>query len=385
MSESDSDKKPGDVPSWQVAAKSTTTTDDSKSTAAEAAAVQETPKQLSRDTILETARKFLDDEKIRDASTGEKVKFLESKGLEKDVVQELLGVSRNIEASNMDPSVCPLSRGIVYPNTLQTPPISPSTAAAQAVSKTTTPRPTSLPKRDAPPVITYPEFLTTPTQPAPLVTTQRLLTTLYLFGGLSALLYGTSTYLVAPMLASLTESRHTLSQTAQSNLDKLISKLEGAVSELPPSPKNPIQYPDSESDSDPTELFHRDVGVQTSLPTTPTGSRPQSPPPQESALDSQTDRLSVLKSHITDLNSASTSEGQDTSELSTSINVLRDYLNSLAYSQPTYTYGAYGTQDRKDGASALESDKLSELKAQIRQVKGVLLAARTFPGSVRGK
>lgn len=255
------------------------------------------------------------------------------------------------------------------PQTSETNTIPPSSSLPSQVS------------RDAPPIITYPEFLTTPTQPPPIITAQRLLTTLYLFGGLSALLYGTTNYLVTPMLASLNSSRHTLAETAQANLDKLVAKLEPMVSETPETPsKEPYRdYPESDSDSDPTEMFHRDIGVQTSLPNTPLHSRPTSPSPPTTALEEQKSRLNVLHSHIEDLVSDSTSEEGAMENSSTAIQSLKEYLETLAYVAPTYNYSnTFGSSAAKKDD---ENDEIANLKAQIRGVKGVLLSARSFPGT----
>jgi hypothetical protein len=211
------------------------------------------------------------------------------------------------------------------------------------------------------------------------VTASRLLTTLYVFGGISALLYGTSTYLVTPMVASLTESRHTLAETAQTNLDKLTARLSELVSQVPDASQEPYKddVEDSDSDSDPTELFHRDIGVQTSLPTTPTTSRPSTPDP-ESISNTQTTRLTRLSTSIKDLSETSTSEGGEVQELSSTIGVLRDYLDDLAYAPSAYKYGTnngFGTRSATD-----VDDEIGKVKQQIRGLKGVLLSARSFPG-----
>jgi hypothetical protein len=251
------------------------------------------------------------------------------------------------------------------------------------------PPPLAQTTRDVPPIITYPEFLITPTQPAPLITARRLLGTLYLFGGLSALLYGTNHYLITPMIAALTSSRHELTGTAQENLDKLIAKLQGMVSETPQSFLATPRQEESEeedSDSDPTELFHRDIGVQTSLPASPSFSRPASPPPATTTLEEQTSRISGIASHITGLNEASTSEGQEISQLSTCNGILREYLESLAYFPSSYTYGAGGLYGGMSQKSETVDDEIAKVKAQIRGVKGVLLSARSFPaGTWQGR
>jgi hypothetical protein len=244
-----------------------------------------------------------------------------------------------------------------------------------------------------PPIITYPEFLVTPTSPSPLITKGRLLTTLYLFSGLSALLYGTNTYLITPMLASLTTSRLSLAETASANLQKLITQLEGMVSEIPASvQKHGLlegeEKEDDESDGDPTEMFHRDIGVQTSMPTSPSLSRPGSPKPDSSAaiLDNQANRLNSLKSTLQELVDDSAREGHDVTELEGTIGILKEYLDGMAYVTPQYGYssmvggysgsGGYGTSKDPD-------DEISKVKAGIRGVKGVLLSARSFPGGIR--
>jgi len=358
MGESGQDKKRLGVPSWQL--KSPTgeaqPSDQNQNTT--------TDEEESRETTLEKAKKFLLEDEVRNASLEKKISFLESKGLKSEEINDLLE-SETEEASSPPPSI-PASTSQV-----------PSTSAP--------PVPSSPTASNTPPIITYPEFLTTSPHPAPLITTSRLLSTLYLFGGLSTILYGTSTYLVKPMVATLTEARHELAGVAQTNLDKLVAKLRETVSEIPQDSLDfSERYKDEaeeDSDGDPTELFHRDIGVQTSLPASATDSRPASPnPPFTSLLDEQTSRLSVLNTHITELLEDSTSEGHDSEEVTTTINVLKEYLDGLMYTPPSsVSYGGVygGSSDTKSGE---ENDEIANLKAQIRGVKGVLLSARSFPG-----
>lgn len=143
---------------------------------------------------------------------------------------------------------------------------------------------------------------------------------------------------------------------------------------------------DSE-DEDPTELFHRDFGVQTSLPTSPHLSRPSSPDPNSSSvLDDQTTRLKSLRTSLQGLVEDSASEGHDVTELEGTIGILREYLDSMVYVTPSYGYssmaggynGAGGYGGSKD-----PDDEISKVKAGIRGVKGVLLSARSFPGGIR--
>ncbi|KAE8442039.1 hypothetical protein EG329_003896 [Mollisiaceae sp. DMI_Dod_QoI] len=354
MSDSDEDKKKPGVPQWQLESKP----EDAEKTN------NPTPESPSRETIIEQARKFLEEDEVRNATTDKKIAFLESKGLRQDEIQTLIGVTRNEEATSK-PSEAPDSKTSEAPPAQQ-----PITTQIQ----TQQPSPPS-----TLPIITYPEFLTTPTSPSPLITKNRLLTTLYLFSGLSALLYGTHNYLVTPMVASLTESRLSLAETSKTNLSKLITKLESVVSEIPsePIPRHHDERDDSsESDEDPTELFHRDIGVQTSPPS----SRPGTPGLEtpESILGRQTARVFKLKESLQGLVDDSSSEGHDVTELEGTIGVLREYLDGMAYVAPSYG-GSYGSSSH----GKEQDDEIGKVKASIRGVKGVLLSARSFPGGVR--
>ena len=184
------------------------------------------------------------------------------------------------------------------------------------------------------------------------------------------------------MVASLTASRLSLASTARANVLKLISKLESVVSQIP----SPIGHThagsssgrvtDVESeDEDPTELFHRDIGVQTSLPSTPV-SRSSSPTGRpHNTVAEQASRLSSLKSSIEGVIEDSTSEGYDHQELEATIGILREYCDGLSYVTPTSNYGTYGYSARKEETD----DEIARVKASIRGVKGVLLSAKSFP------
>jgi hypothetical protein len=137
-----------------------------------------------------------------------------------------------------------------------------------------------------------------------------------------------------------------LAETAQTNLDKLIERLEGMVT-----------MKEDESDGDPTELFHRDIGIQTSPPE----SRSTSPTPDQAS------QLATITTHFKEL------EEEDDLELSTTINVLKEYLDSLAYVAPVYNYSYNAPKD--------ENDEISRLKTEIRALKGAMLSTRSFPKS----
>ncbi|KAI9049813.1 hypothetical protein LZ554_005964 [Drepanopeziza brunnea f. sp. 'monogermtubi'] len=354
MSDSDPEKKPS-IPPWQHKPASESANE------APATAPAPAPEE-SRETVVAQARKFLEEDEVRDASTDKKISFLESKGLQNEEIQLLLGVARNPEASTPSPE----HPQPPEPSPHQTSPLPPRQLIHSASSM---PSP--------PPIITYPEFLMSPTQPAPLITKPRLLTTLYLFSGLTALLYGTHEYLLTPMQASLTKARLSLAETSKTNLEKLITQLESVVSEIPPHAKNAavgIAEEDLDSDEDPTELFHRDIGVQTSPPR----SRPSSPAPDSTPLSTQFSSLTTIKTSLQDYITTSGAEDHETAEVEGSIAIFRSYLEGLAYVPPSYGYGGgyggYGSVGRE------EDDEIGRVKREIRGVKGVLLSARSFPG-----
>ncbi|KAH8811562.1 SPX domain-containing protein [Xylogone sp. PMI_703] len=364
MGEPDEKQKPSGIPSWQI-----------KATESSNPAAQEDPEPASREDVVAQARKFLEEDEVKDASPEKKAAFLETKGLQKDEIQALLGEEEKAPE-------------IAAPPPDQT----PESHDEMPISQSQTSPPPSPPQqqfRDAPPIITYPEFLTTPTSPAPLVTKASLLTTVYVFGGLSALLYGTNNYLIAPMLESLTESRLSLAETATSNLTKLISKLEGMVSEIPPTvtigslhkaETGEIAAGESSEEEDPTELFHRDIGVQTSMPSTPSRSHSISSSNEPSVLENQTSRLFDLSRNVRSLLDFDTAEEESAKELSTSVSMVQEYLDTIVGAARRYdfvgtAYGVSGT----GRSSGEQDDEISKVKTQIIGVKGVLLSARNFP------
>lgn len=103
MSDSDAGEKKAGVPSWQLDPAQKPLQRDDKPA--------EEPKP-NRETVLARARKFLEEDEVKDASTDKKIAFLESKGLESEDIQELLGVSRNLEASS---TTTPVAEAVISP------------------------------------------------------------------------------------------------------------------------------------------------------------------------------------------------------------------------------------------------------------------------------
>lgn len=228
--------------------------------------------------------------------------------------------------------------------------------------------------------MTYPEFLVKHPRPAPLVTTSRLLNTLYSFAGLSTLIFGVSKYIVAPMVENLTEARSDLQSTASHKLHALVAKLEKTVSEVPASGPRPL-VPDDVSDAeDPFEMFHRDVGTQTSLPGSPAASAPLRSD-LKSQTEHQADGLFEAKRSLSGLKDQLRAQSEDFEDVRTLLDVFRDSLDNMTYSTPTQFVGGYDIYDTTKRAEP--HDEIRKVRDNIRLIKGILLSTRSFPASTR--
>ena len=97
MSDSDPDTKKAGVPSWQLKPK------DATSKVEEKEEKEDTPTP-NRESVIEQAKKFLEEDEVRNASTDKKIAFLEGKGLRREEIEGLLGITRNEEASHTSSS-----------------------------------------------------------------------------------------------------------------------------------------------------------------------------------------------------------------------------------------------------------------------------------------
>jgi hypothetical protein len=200
-----------------------------------------------------------------------------------------------------------------------------------------------------------------------------------------ASIYGLSKFIIAPMTEGLAESRRDFASHTQEQLKDLNERLGKAVSVDPASKVKPITDPAddvSEADSDPTELYHRDYGTQT----TPNLSRR----PSTSAADphptvtAHENRLKIIKSHLQELESNRTTDGKSRDTLRTKVSELSGYLNEMSYQNQYYSsMGFYGSNFGSSGGSAGKNDQIEVLKSDIRAVKGVFLSARNFPAGGR--
>lgn len=335
--------------------------DTSKTDGSEIAAEQEFE---ASNIVIRQVRKFLQDPQVKDAPLEKKRAFLLNKGVKGEIIHQVLGDDQ--ASTTLDPAEFQTARQ--------------------------PPAPKQQPQTDLPPIVTYPEFLMQPQNPPPLVTFNRLINTAYLAGGITATLYGLSKYIIAPMAANLSEARHDLAEHTASHLGTMTDKLGHLVSTIPSSVKLISGTSDSDDTedlestvSDPTELFHRDVGTQTSPLATPASESPSNAPPpeSESTISRQEARLKILHSHMSELLANSETNATTNDDIATGVDEFRHYLDTMVYSPPAYQYHPGDTVWTPPSTPRGEKkdDAVAAFKTEIRGVKGVLLSAKRFPSA----
>ncbi|OAA79899.1 peroxin Pex14/17-Penicillium chrysogenum [Akanthomyces lecanii RCEF 1005] len=361
-----SDSSDDGIPPWQRATQDCSET-SSDAGAAPAASTDEGTDALSSATEdkLTIARRFLDDENVKNEARDKKVAFLKSKGVEDAHVQTLLGdVHETITAKGPT-------------DTSSTPQKSASAAADRA------------------PIVTYPEFLTKPQRPPPLVTTQGLLNTLYGFAGLSTLVYGVSKYVAEPMIENLNGARQELHDTTASRLEELVNQLERTVSVVPP-PKHAALFDsppasaatnivnEEEDDEDPAEMFHRDVGTQTSFSDALTSAADdiEQPETKQPAVLQHAKGVTKLAKCVSGLRDAVVSQSGDFEDIKAQVEHFREDLDRMIFPQMDFTPGSYGMMSTA-GSKNEPDDEVRKARDNIRRIKGVLLSTRSFPASTR--
>jgi hypothetical protein len=184
------------------------------------------------------------------------------------------------------------------------------------------------------------------------------------------------------MVENLTDARVELHDTASTKLDNLVTKLEQTVSVIPPSrkPTDGASVTDAADDiDDPAEMFHRDVGTQTSLPPSPFP--PVAKDPTASPSQHQVDRLTTLAKSLSALKDDYRTQSEDLEDVKTLIDVFRDDLDALTYGSQTDFVGGYDVYNRQRRTEP--EDEIKKVRDNIRRVKGVLLSTRNFPTSTR--
>ncbi|KAL6691936.1 peroxisomal membrane anchor protein conserved region domain-containing protein, partial [Trichoderma pleuroticola] len=359
MDDSEGKSSPDGVPKWQLNA-------PSDNAAADAAADASQPQQDSDTDRLEVARRFLDDDAVKTAPRDTKVDFLKSKGVEDEDIEHLLGGLEEAPSPAKD----------------STPSDESNQKALQVLEKSFAPKPPPVPQpptsflagSDRPPVVTYPEFLTKPQRTPPLVTTNGLLNTLYAFGGLSTFLYGASKFAVEPMIEKLTNARIDLHETTANRLDSILAQLESTVSVVPSYKSSANTASEATESEDPSEMFHRDVGTQTSFPSSPSSSSPKGKDEAQSKV--QADRLSKLAKSLKGLTDDFKKQSNESQDIKVLLDVFRDDLDNMTYGHHAELFGNFDKRKKKDS-----EDEIRKVRDNIRRIKGVLLSARTFPTS----
>lgn len=348
-----------DAPAWQQQQQQAPTDDQPPKT------------EPTASPTLDQARRFLSADAVRTSSHEKKAEFLKSKGLNDEDIQILLSEEAQPEQET-------LAKTETLPESASEAEVAPQESAVQP---TASPVSTSS-SGDAPPIITYPEFLTHSPRPAPLLTPTLLLNILTVSGTAWTLLYGAARFLVKPMTEDLAESRSDYYAHVNTKLSVLVEKLEGAVSEVPYKNGKPLKSEvDSEDDNssydDPTELFHRDVGTQTSPQATPVLPASES---EEKAVDKETRQLGRLASSLKELTDMYTKRAENVSELTSTLHEVRDNIDKLAYPpMPDYSSMYGGTGFGMGGRAQEPDDEYKKTIDAIRSVKGVFLSSRSFP------
>ncbi|KAG6067250.1 hypothetical protein E4U32_004258 [Claviceps aff. humidiphila group G2b] len=333
---------------------------------------------------IEVARRFLQEAHVKASSRAKKTEFLQSKGIRDSDIEKLL--EQEAEHSTDAAST---QQGEKTPGSDTT---QPSASADQQHPQEQLQKQASV-VHDRPPIVTYPEFLIQPDRPPPLVTKDGILSTIYGFAGLSTLLYGTSKFLIAPMVETTTDARSQLYRTTGQKLDSLVAQLEKTVSVIPStattrpsSSRHGGASEGSSDDEDPTEMFHRDIGTQTSSvleKTAPAAAAAEGrslSSPVGSAIDGQADRLTGLTKSLAVLRDQLRAQSEGFQDVKTVLGVFRDSLDGMTYGNGTFVggYDIYGSTKKKE-----PEDEIRKVRDNIRRLKGLLLSTRTFPVSAR--
>ncbi|KAH9898659.1 peroxisomal membrane anchor protein conserved region-domain-containing protein [Xylariomycetidae sp. FL2044] len=349
---------------------------------------QQTPSSVATDepaeVTIEHARRFLNDDQVQNSPVEKKAEFLKNKGFDDNQVQKLLA---EIEETSPSSSAEPLAYDDDKQKEDDKPEAEPQTEdisiAKEPAPNTNSPSSSPSTPTDAPPIITYPEFLTKSPRPPPLLTPSRLANILTISGSIWTLLYGTARFVISPMVENLNESRSEYYTQVNGRLSELVEKLEGAASEVPYKNgtilKSKIVEEDVESTfSDPAELFSRDVGTQTSPPAsslTSSSASPNNSDQAEKPIDAQARRLAALRSSLRELTDVYTRRAEDTADLTSTLRDVRDEVDALAYPpMPDFTGLSYGRSSEPD-------DEVKRTKDALRSVKGLFLSSRSFPAA----
>ncbi|KAI1815754.1 peroxisomal membrane anchor protein conserved region-domain-containing protein [Poronia punctata] len=369
------DSKKASIPAWQQ-----TAPDEAN-----------TPSEATKPTTptLDDARKFLQNEAVKSAGPEEKRAFLKGKGFDDAQITELLDEMDN-ESQGSTPQPTTVSspttdaaekksRGSSETEEAEEAPMTPSSSITTA---TESPSSSAHFVSDTPPIVTYPEFLTKPQRPPPLITPSRLANILAISGATWALLYGLAGLVVRPMVDNLNEARSEYYAHVSEKLGQLVEKLEASVSKVPYKDGKLVKHQDQKAGeddesvtSDPTELFHRDVGTQTEPPPSLLGGPSATENKSENVVDAQARKLAAIGASLRELALIHTQDAERTANLRSNVGEIRDQLDKLAY-PPAQDFSNYSGLGYR---SSEPDDEFKKTKDAIRSVKGIFLSARSFP------
>ncbi|KAI8958414.1 peroxisomal membrane anchor protein conserved region-domain-containing protein [Daldinia sp. FL1419] len=373
------DPKQSKIPAWQHAQYETKDAPEAETENSNTEEVE------APEVNLDQVRKFLKDETVQNSSVEKKREFLKGKGLDDTQIQQLLDeVEQDAPASPASPA-SPVSRPPTpsepKEETTNEKEVVEESREAEKALEAAPPAPTITPA----PIITYPEFLTAAPKPEPLITPSRLANILTISGSIWALLYGTARFGINPMVNDLNDARAEYYAHVGSKLEKLVEKLEDTASEVPYHNGKPLRsridegaYADDESTvSDPTELFHRDVGTQTSPVMLNQGFNSSTSSLADKPIDSQLRRLTALRASLREMNDMHVRHAEGAANLNSLLREVRDEVDKVGLPPlMDYSYGGLGLGY---GRAADPNDEVKKTKDAIRSVKGIFLSSRSFP------
>lgn len=182
------------------------------------------------------------------------------------------------------------------------------------------------------------------------------------------------------MIESLTSARHSLAETAISNINALNDKLEEAVSVVPDTiPPTTDSAAEDMDDAGAGAYFQRSTATQTSPNLSRSSSSTSSNSPQKSSeIEIQFTRLHKLQEDLQELLKPALSVQ------SQGIGLEKDLKEELDALQTFLSHMEFGGIQTSTGERTKE-DGIAKLKAEIRQAKGVLLSSRNFPSSIAAR
>ena len=213
-----------------------------------------------------------------------------------------------------------------------------------------------------------------------------MLNTLYGTAAAVGGMYALSKYLLTPMHEELSASRHDFFAHSSAKVTDFTDKLSKMVSSPPKKSggkevAQKAEEIESDEDEDPTELFHRDIGVQTSPILSrqhSSSSLADSQSASTDTLSAQTSRLASLSNKVRELSQSRTASGSKENDISDQLDSFSTYLNELMYSNPYYSY-KNSMPSWNNMASTPATDEFDHFRQEIRSMKGVMLSARNFP------